>query len=613
MRWRPSARILLVEANSSYDSDLYTAAQYAASVNGVSVVSMSFGGSEDPYYDYVFTTPPGHLDGNGNPGGVTFIASTGDSGVPGGYPAFSPNVLAVGGTSLSLAPGTNTITSETGWSGSGGGISQYEPQPAYQNSVVSAWSTTNRTIPDVAYDADPNTGVAIYDSYDNPYGGPWTQIGGTSAAAPQWGSLIAIADQYRVAHGQATLDGATGTLPLLYQIYQTKPDAFNDITSGYNGYSATVGYDLVTGMGTPVVQNLVPDFDPDMTVATTDPAAGSFVSSAPTSVTVQFSDPFDPNSVNLNDFTLDGVVPDSYTSSSANSLTVVYDTSPATQQGPQTFDVLAGAVNRLSDESPIDAFSETFYYGTQLQETSTTPGSGAVFNLPGDLIVHFNEAVDPSSISTSNLFLNEGTVTAAAPVSGDPTSVDYTISAPDSADGTTLTVTMANGTLDDAFENPGLGFTASYAANVPISPYPTPLTPKSPLGSLVYDPSVSASIGFVGDSDSYTIALNAGQTASVAVNPATGLQPIVSLYNSAGQLLASARPRLRAKRPCCKRWRSRPPILIRLRFKAPIARRDNSRPNWRSMRRWRWKTTAARPIATTPSPAPRTSPPPSLL
>src|SRR5262249_29788978 len=125
----PKANILLVEANSSSFADLITAVNYARNQPGVSVISMSFGGgggSGETPYDAYFTTPAGH-------NGVTFVASSGDSGSAGApeSPSVSPNVLAVGGTQLTTDAAGN-ILSETGWSGSGGGISLYEGQPAYQ-------------------------------------------------------------------------------------------------------------------------------------------------------------------------------------------------------------------------------------------------------------------------------------------------------------------------------------------------------------------------------------------------------------------------------------------------------------------------------------------------
>ncbi len=258
----PGANIVLIETNSPSFSDMcITAANTAGNLPGVSVVSMSFGATEfssETTYDQYFYTPGGHQ-------GVTFVASTGDDGAPGGYPAYAPNVVAVGGTTLTLN-GLN-YGSETGWSGSGGGQSVYESRPPYQSSVQ---TSAYRQIPDVAFDADPNSGVAVYDSYDYGSSAPWLQVGGTSLSAPCWAGLLSIVNQGRVLLGQGTLDGLPQSLPRLYGL----PAAdFHDITSGSNGYPATVGYDKVTGRGAPIASLLVPDLasypEPDLTVAVT--------------------------------------------------------------------------------------------------------------------------------------------------------------------------------------------------------------------------------------------------------------------------------------------------------------------------------------------------------
>jgi len=252
----PKANILLVEANDSSYANLFAAVTYAAKQPGVVAVSMSWGGGEfsgESSYDSVFTTPAGHT-------GVTFIASSGDSGAPASYPAASPNVLAVGGTALNVDSSGN-ILSESGWSGSGGGLSSIESEPSYQKSVVSSTlTTTRRANPDVAYDADPYTGFPVYDSYNNGTSAPWSQFGGTSDAAPQWAGLIAIVAQGRIQAGLTALDGPSQTLPKLYGL----PSAdFHDITSGTStgvpNYSAGTGYDLVTGRGTPVANKIVAD------------------------------------------------------------------------------------------------------------------------------------------------------------------------------------------------------------------------------------------------------------------------------------------------------------------------------------------------------------------
>jgi hypothetical protein len=272
----PGAKIVLVEANSSSYADLMTAVQTAANLPGVSVVSMSWGGGEfssESAYDSIFKTPTGHQ-------GVTFVASTGDNGTPGGFPAYSSNVLAVGGTTLNLSS-SGSYLSESAWSLSGGGISQYETQPAYQRGIVTQTST-NRAIPDVSFDANPNTGVEVYDTFSFGTSSPWAQIGGTSLSAPAWASVIATVDQGRVQNGLTTLDGASQTLPMLYQLDQTDPAAFHDITSGNNGYSAGIGYDLVTGLGSPVVNNLVNALD---TSSTTTTASKLVVQQSPTTGT----------------------------------------------------------------------------------------------------------------------------------------------------------------------------------------------------------------------------------------------------------------------------------------------------------------------------------------
>ncbi len=288
----PGASILLVEANSANNSDLFAAVNTARNYANVSVISMSFSGNESSRssrYNTDLTTPSGH-------NGVTFLAATGDNGAAVGYPAVSPDVVAVGGTTLSTGSG-GVWSSETGWSGSGGGISSYTSQPSFQHGVVTQ-STTRRTVPDVSMDADPNTGVPVYDSYDEGASTPWVQVGGTSLATPMWAGVIAIADQGRKINGEGTLDGPTATLPMLYALATPLSSsaggytsgAFHDITSGSNGYSAGPGYDLVTGIGSPIVNVLVPDLVGNVAPAVTaQPSSQTAVAGSTVTFTVAAS------------------------------------------------------------------------------------------------------------------------------------------------------------------------------------------------------------------------------------------------------------------------------------------------------------------------------------
>ncbi|HLJ97591.1 MAG TPA: S53 family peptidase, partial [Gemmataceae bacterium] len=241
----PGANILLVEANDSSMNNLLTAVTYAARQPGVVAVSMSWGGNEsstETLDDSRFVTPSGHT-------GVTFLSASGDSGGVTSYPPSSPNVVAVGGTSLFLNS-QGEYQSESGWSGSGGGISPYESQPAYQSGMVSQ-STTRRTMPDLAFDANPNTGVMVYDTYG---GRGLYAVGGTSASTPIMAGLVAIIDE-----GRADLFGKSSytSTDFLNALYHLPQSDLNDIVSGNNGFPAGPGYDLVTGRGTPIVDRFV--------------------------------------------------------------------------------------------------------------------------------------------------------------------------------------------------------------------------------------------------------------------------------------------------------------------------------------------------------------------
>jgi hypothetical protein len=211
----PGATILVVEAKSDTLGDLMKAVNVARNAPSVAAISMSWGFNEssgETSFDPTFRTPAGHQ-------GITFVASSGDDGTAAGpeYPSSSPNVLAVGGTTL-LVNEAGKYYGEIAWSGSGGGYSPVEPEPAYQRSVQ---KTGHRSTPDVAFDADPNTGVEVYQTPLGASTGTWLNVGGTSLGSPSWAAIIAIVDQGRALQGKPSLDGPTQTLPALYSLPAT--------------------------------------------------------------------------------------------------------------------------------------------------------------------------------------------------------------------------------------------------------------------------------------------------------------------------------------------------------------------------------------------------------
>jgi subtilase family serine protease len=221
----PGCRINLVEATSPSMANLTTAVDEAAAT-GARIVSNSYGGTE--------STGEAAYDKHYLKNGITMVASSGDDGYGTNYPAASPAVVAVGGTTLKMS-GTR-LTSETAWDGAGSGCSKFEYKPAWQHDK----KCVMRSIADVAADADPNTGAAIYDSYaDNGHSG-WFTVGGTSLAAPLVAGML----------------GASGNFSNQPANFYTNSGAvIRDIVSGSNGTCATylckaaAGYDGPTGLG----------------------------------------------------------------------------------------------------------------------------------------------------------------------------------------------------------------------------------------------------------------------------------------------------------------------------------------------------------------------------
>jgi subtilase family serine protease len=219
----PGAHILLVEASSNSFTNLLAAEDYAKP--RAQYVSNSWGGSE-------FNGETGY-DSHFSQSGVSFFVSAGDAGLPAEYPSASPNVISVGGTTLSF--NGSTFTSETGWSSGGGGCSSYENATAAQSSFtgyVQAGCAGKRATPDVSLDADPASGVSVYDTTRYQGQSGWFKVGGTSASSPMWA-------------GRAAVSGAVVNSAYVYG----NSIAYRDITSGNNGAPCLGGFDLCSGRG----------------------------------------------------------------------------------------------------------------------------------------------------------------------------------------------------------------------------------------------------------------------------------------------------------------------------------------------------------------------------
>jgi subtilase family serine protease len=238
----PNCHILLVEASSNSFANLAAAVNYAANFPGVVAISNSYGASEfsseaTPTYDGPYNHP-----------GIAVTASSGDGGYGVEFPAASQYVTAVGGTSLN-SPTLASGWTETVWSGAGSGCSAYIPKQSWQKDAGCA----NRTVADVAADADPATGVAVYDSFHE---SGWLEFGGTSVASPIIASVYALAG-----NAVAATTPTPNTIPPYggYGAYSySHTTSLNDVTFGSNGScggsylcAGGTGYDGPTGNGTP--------------------------------------------------------------------------------------------------------------------------------------------------------------------------------------------------------------------------------------------------------------------------------------------------------------------------------------------------------------------------
>ena len=227
----PDCKILLVQATDAYFSNLFTAIRQAVT-QGARYVSMSWGAPEfsgEAGGDSVFTP------------GVAFVAASGDSGYPNLiYPAASRYVTAAGGTTLRQLPAPTGFT-ESAWSGGGSGCSLYESKPPFQHDAGCA----HRTAVDISADADPATGLAVYDSTPVSGSSGWWVVGGTSLSSPLIAAMYAVA-------------GTPGHADRPNSYPYAHPHAFHDIARGSNGSCggsylcvARPGYDGPTGIGSP--------------------------------------------------------------------------------------------------------------------------------------------------------------------------------------------------------------------------------------------------------------------------------------------------------------------------------------------------------------------------
>jgi subtilase family serine protease len=460
----PNCHILLVEANSPTTANLGTAVDTAVA-QGAVAVSNSYGGSESSSETSADNSYYKHA-------GVAIVASSGDGGYGVEYPAASPYVTAVGGTSLTRASNargwSESVWSTSSTEGAGSGCSAFEPKPSFQTDTGCA----RRTVADVSADADPATGVAVYDSYGS---GGWTVFGGTSVASPIIGAMYALATS-----------PAPAAFPNSYPY--ADPSALNDVTTGHTATcspaylcTAEVGYDGPTGLGTPngaaafgPAATGSSDFSVSVNPTNVGVAAGSnatatvstavtsgtsesvalSASGLPSGVTASFS----PSSVSSGSSSTVTFTASASAAAGNYSVTVTGTGSTGSHTATLTLSVTAAATNDFSlSVSPTSASVGAGSGTSAMVSTAITSGSAQTVSLSASgLPSGASASFSPSSVTAGSSSTLTISTSGSTPAGTYPVTITGTGASATHTTSFALTVTTASAcTAAQKITNPG--------------------------------------------------------------------------------------------------------------------------------------------------------------
>ncbi len=528
----PKAQIVLVEAASNSFSDLFSAVSVASNLvanAGGGQVSMSWGGSEfssESAYDSYFTKS-----------GVTYFASSGDTGGVVIYPSASPNVISAGGTTVNRDSSGN-FTGESAWSSAGAGPSAYEPAPDYQSSIYSLANLLNgyRGTADYSFDANPASGVSVYDSTSCQGYVGWLVFGGTSVASPSLAGIFNLAGAFDGGWDNGT--NATSVQNNLYQNYDAASSGgtvcnyqspFYDITSGSAGSFPTGAcWDFATGIGSGRgLKGLVATTDFSLSASpssqSVDPGSGTSYT-----VDVSYASGFS-GTVTLSAAGLPSGAGATFTPSSVSasgSSTMAVTTSSTTPAGTYTL-TITGTSGSLSHSTTV-----TLQVNAASSGTFALSASSATITVPVNSSSSDTITVTPSSAFTGSVSLSLSGLPTRTSSSFSVNPVSITNSSSGSSvltistnkrttTGTyTLSITGTSGSLTQTlYLTLVVGSTSSPDFSISASPSSQTVSPGS---NTSYTVNLTASGGFT-DSVSFSASgLPSGATASFSPTSVSG-------------------------------------------------------------------------------------------
>ena len=506
-----SCTILLVEATSNSFSNLGAAENEAVAL-GANVVSNSWGGGEfasETQYDSLNFHHPG----------VPLTFSSGDGAYGVEYPAASPYVTAVGGTTLTLSG--NSYVSEAAWADAGSGCSSYEPKPTWQLDA----GCSKRMVADVSADADPNTGAAVYDSVSYSSQSGWFQVGGTSLASPLIAAVYALAGNTAADNYAATPYAHTSQL--------------HDVSGGSNGScspgyfcAALSGYDGPTGLGTPATAAAFAPTPPtpDFSLASSPPSQTVTQGSGTSySLTMTPSGGFaDSVGVSADGFPAYGGGSFGSTTLSAGSPTTTFNVTTTSNTPTGTYSLTVYGADTLNPNlvhfiqltlivqapSPPD-----FSLAAAPSSRTVSQGAGTSYTASMTILNGFSDSVN---LSVSGL--PSGAGSSFSPTSLSPTSLSSTLSVTTASTtpvgSYTLTVTGTDAANSSLHHTATLTLVVQAGPNFSLSISPSSQTLRTP-GSVTYTVTVNRTNGFTGSVTLSVSGLPSGFSSSFSPNPAS--------------------------------------------------------------------------------------------